>query len=99
MMHQSNGMTSSASTAASMANPSSQLPTGRLPETRAMAVPSRFCPPDTDPFETVEWEYRTAAIKDENGKVLFEQTNCEIPSSWTPLATNVVVSKYFYGEH
>ena len=64
-----------------------------------MSVPPRFCPPDTDPFATVEWDYRTAAIKDENGKVLFEQTNCEIPSSWSPLATNVVVSKYFYGEH
>ncbi|MEI8382254.1 MAG: vitamin B12-dependent ribonucleotide reductase [Planctomycetota bacterium] len=64
-----------------------------------MSVPPRFCPADTDPFSTVDWDYRTAAIKDENGKVLFEQTNCEIPSSWSPLATNVVVSKYFYGEH
>jgi len=65
---------------------------------RPMSVAPRFCPPDTDPFTTVEWDYRTAAIKDENGKVLFEQTNCEIPASWSPLATNVVVSKYFYGE-
>lgn len=100
MMHQSNGLTSSGSVAATTALPSSQVPGGRqLPETRAMSVPSKFCPADTDPFTTVEWDYRTAAIKDENGKVLFEQTNCEIPSSWSPLATNVVVSKYFYGEH
>jgi ribonucleoside-diphosphate reductase alpha chain len=51
-----------------------------------------------NPFETTEWEVRKAAIKDENGKVLFEQTNCEIPASWSQLATNVVVSKYFYGD-
>ena len=57
-----------------------------------------FCPVASDPFDTVEWDYRTAAIKDENGKVLFEQTNCEIPKDWSALATNVVVSKYFYGE-
>jgi ribonucleoside-diphosphate reductase alpha chain len=57
-----------------------------------------FCPAGVDPFATVEWEQRTAQIKDENGKVLFEQTNCEIPAQWSPLATNVVVSKYFYGE-
>jgi ribonucleoside-diphosphate reductase alpha chain len=63
-----------------------------------MRVTSYFCPPDVDPFETVEWEKRTAAIKDENGKVLFEQTDCEIPKDWSALATNVVVSKYFYGE-
>ena len=63
-----------------------------------MRVTSYFCPPDVDPFDTVEWEKRTAAIKDENGRVLFEQTDCEIPKDWSALATNVVVSKYFYGE-
>lgn len=65
-----------------------------------MRVESLFCPADVhDPFETVEWELRSAAIKDENGDVLFEQTDCEIPASWSQLATNVVVSKYFYGEN
>ncbi|MFO1005887.1 MAG: adenosylcobalamin-dependent ribonucleoside-diphosphate reductase, partial [Planctomycetaceae bacterium] len=58
-----------------------------------------FCPNGQDPFNTVEWDFRTAAIKDENGKVLFEQTDCEVPKEWSALATNVVVSKYFYGEH
>ena len=100
MMHQSNGMTSSGSTVASTTAPNNSGHPGRsLPEIRPMSVAPKFCPADTDPFTTVDWDYRTAAIKDENGKVLFEQTNCEIPSAWTPLATNVVVSKYFYGEH
>ncbi len=58
-----------------------------------------FCPEDVaDPFETVEWDLRTAAIKGESGEVLFEQTDCEVPAFWSQLATNVVVSKYFYGE-
>jgi len=66
---------------------------------QTMTVEPCFCPPDVaDPFETTEWEHRTAHIKDENGGILFEQTDCEIPKSWSPLATNVVVSKYFYGE-
>lgn len=64
-----------------------------------LAVDAVFCPEDVaDPFDTVEWDLRTAAIKGESGDVLFEQTDCEIPSSWSQLATNVVVSKYFYGE-
>jgi ribonucleoside-diphosphate reductase alpha chain len=50
-----------------------------------------------DPFETVEWELRTAAISGEDGKLVFEQKECEIPKSWSQLATNVVVSKYFRG--
>ena len=64
-----------------------------------LKIQQQFCPEGVqDPFTTVEWETRSAAIKDENGKVLFEQTNCEIPATWTQLATNVVVSKYFYGD-
>ena len=31
-------------------------------------------------------------------KLIFEQTNCEVPSFWSQLATNVICSKYFYGE-
>jgi len=57
-----------------------------------------FCPSGvSDPFETVEWDLRTAAIKGESGEVLFEQHECEVPGGWSQLATNVVVSKYFYG--
>jgi ribonucleoside-diphosphate reductase alpha chain len=63
-----------------------------------MQVLPQFCPPGVDPFETVEWDKRTAQIKDESGGVLFEQTECEVPKTWSALATNVVVSKYFYGE-
>ncbi len=66
----------------------------------ALAIDPVFCPVNVSaPFETVQWDIRTAAIKDENGEVLFEQTNCEVPSFWSQLATNVVVSKYFYGEN
>ena len=64
-----------------------------------LKVAATFCPEnDESPFETVAWELRSAAIKDESGKVLFEQTDCEVPASWTQLAANVVVSKYFYGD-
>lgn len=64
-----------------------------------LKVAASFCPENADsPFETVNWELRSAAIKDESGKVLFEQTDCEVPASWSQLAANVVVSKYFYGD-
>ncbi|MEO1528431.1 MAG: vitamin B12-dependent ribonucleotide reductase [Planctomycetota bacterium] len=64
-----------------------------------LKIEPTFCPTDgKSPFETTEWELRSAAIKDETGNVLFEQNNCEIPADWSQLATNVVVSKYFYGD-
>ena len=68
------------------------------PTSMKVATTPSFCPAGTDPFDTVEWEYRSAHIKDENGNVLFEQTDCEVPAGWSSLATNVVVSKYFFGE-
>ena len=49
-------------------------------------------------FDAVAWERRKAAITDDKGAVLFEQTNVEVPKSWSMLATNVVASKYFYGD-
>ncbi|HEY3392816.1 MAG TPA: vitamin B12-dependent ribonucleotide reductase, partial [Lacipirellulaceae bacterium] len=64
-----------------------------------LKVDALFCPTDVeDLFSTVDWEVRSAQIKGENGELIFEQTNCEVPSFWSQLATNVICSKYFYGE-
>src|SRR5262245_31512771 len=57
-----------------------------------------FSDPVIKPFEQVQWERRTAEISDDAGKVIFKQENVEVPSTWSLLATKVVVSKYFYGE-
>jgi ribonucleoside-diphosphate reductase alpha chain len=70
------------------------------PPSMGIAIEPAFCPIDVaEPFDTVQWEVRTAAIKGEGGDVLFEQKDCEVPAFWSQLATNVVVNKYFYGEN
>jgi ribonucleoside-diphosphate reductase alpha chain len=68
---------------------------GRRP--RGLALARFFTRPGENPFDTVEWELRTAKISNERGEVVFEQTDVEIPKSWSQLASNVVVSKYFRG--
>src|SRR5277367_6121900 len=50
------------------------------------------------PFDEIEWESRTAEITDDSGKAIFKQENVEVPKSWSPLATKIAVSKYFYGD-
>jgi ribonucleoside-diphosphate reductase alpha chain len=50
------------------------------------------------PFDQMEWERRTAEITDDGGKVIFKQENIEVPKNWSPLATKIAVSKYFYGD-
>lgn len=47
------------------------------------------------PYDNVEWEYRTASITNDKGEKILDMNDVEIPSFWSQLATNVVVSKYF----
>ena len=63
-----------------------------------MEVPRVFSTEGVSPFDQIEWDFRTAEIKDERGRAIFQQTDCEIPRGWSQLATNVVASKYFYGD-
>src|SRR5262247_1565916 len=49
------------------------------------------------PYDSVQWEYRTAAITGEGGEVIFEQKDVEVPRTWSMTATNIVASKYFHG--
>ncbi|MFI5287391.1 MAG: vitamin B12-dependent ribonucleotide reductase [Candidatus Dormibacteria bacterium] len=61
-------------------------------------VERRFTHEGVHPFDEVTWELRTAAIGNEKGETVFEQKDCEIPTFWSQMATNVVVSKYFRGK-
>src|ERR1700722_17966114 len=50
------------------------------------------------PYDEVKWELRTASIGNDKGAVIFEQRDVEVPVDWSQTATNIVVSKYFYGK-
>jgi ribonucleoside-diphosphate reductase alpha chain len=63
-----------------------------------MVVPRIFSKAGISPFDEIEWERRIAEITDDTGKIIFRQEDVEVPKTWSVLATNVVVSKYFYGE-
>ena len=82
--------------------PATSGKTGRRGKTPAVApyglkLQRYFTAPGDDGFANVEWELRTAAITGENGKMVFEQKDVEVPKSWSQTATNVVVQKYFRG--
>ncbi len=63
-----------------------------------LTIPRIFSTEGTSPFDSVTWETRDAVIRNQGGKAIFEQKGVEFPVSWSQLATNVVASKYFYGE-
>jgi ribonucleoside-diphosphate reductase alpha chain len=72
-------------------------PKTKTPAEHGLAITRHFTRPGVDPFDSVEWEIRTAKITSETGVSVFEQNDVEIPAQWSQLATNVVVSKYFRG--
>jgi ribonucleoside-diphosphate reductase alpha chain len=65
--------------------------------TTGLKIPRYFSRAGISPYDEIEWELRTASIANEKGKVVFEQSNVEIPKAWSLMATQVVVSKYFRG--
>ncbi len=68
-----------------------------MPTSRGLTFERRWTTPGIHPYDEVTWERRRASIANESGKAVFEQDDVEVPSFWSQLATNVVVSKYFRG--
>ncbi len=65
---------------------------------KGIRVERYFSKEGVHPFDAVEWEERTAEIKDwKTGQVSFRQENLEFPKSWSQRATDIVASKYFRG--
>src|ERR1700688_1260464 len=62
-----------------------------------LAIERFFSRPGVDPMSEDQWELRSAVISGEDGRVVFEQKDVEVPRVWSQTATNVVVSKYFRG--
>src|SRR5574341_2046582 len=85
-----------------MANIASQTAELSVKEARVkgkggLTITRYFSRAGVHPYDEIEWEQRNASIINEKGKVVFEQSNVEIPKSWSQMATQVVVSKYFRG--
>jgi ribonucleoside-diphosphate reductase alpha chain len=59
---------------------------------QGLSIERHFTTPGVDPFETVEWELRTASVGS------FHQDGVEFPKSWSQNATNIVTQKYFRGQ-
>ncbi|MGC1343274.1 MAG: hypothetical protein WA854_13160, partial [Candidatus Binataceae bacterium] len=74
-----------------------QQPQGQQIARNPLALERFFTKPGVDPMSEVEWELRSAVISGEDGRVVFEQREVEVPRFWSQTATNVVVSKYFRG--
>jgi ribonucleoside-diphosphate reductase alpha chain len=73
-----------------------RVTTVRNPEAR-LPIERFFTKPETDPYDELAWDLRSAVIEGADGTPVFEQHDIEFPAAWSQNATNVVASKYFRG--
>ncbi|MBL8760435.1 MAG: vitamin B12-dependent ribonucleotide reductase, partial [Phycisphaerae bacterium] len=60
-----------------------------------MKISRKFTVAGRDPFATVGWVKRSSKITNPDGSVVFEMKDAEVPETWSQLATDIMVSKYF----
>src|SRR3989344_556715 len=62
---------------------------------KGLKIERRFTKPGANPLDAVTYEKRSSVISNTDGSTVFKMENAEVPKSWSQLATNIVVSKYF----
>ena len=60
-----------------------------------MKITRKFTVQGQDPFATVKWVRRSSKITNPDGSVVFQMDDAEVPETWSQLATDIMVSKYF----
>ena len=62
---------------------------------RGVHVERHFTAAGTDPLDAVVYERRASAITNPDGSIVFKMEGAEVPASWSQLATDILISKYF----
>jgi ribonucleoside-diphosphate reductase alpha chain len=63
--------------------------------TRGLSIDRFFTTPGVHPFAEIKWDTRKTVISNPDGSIVFQMDNAEVPESWSQLATDIAVSKYF----
>ena len=64
-------------------------------EPLGLQIERRFTAEGRDPYENTRWRRRESRITNPDGSVVFEMEDAEAPASWSQVATDIIVSKYF----
>ncbi len=67
----------------------------RTGASRGLTVTRRFTRSGQDPLDAVVYERRSSTITNPDGSIVFKMEGADVPASWSQLATDIVISKYF----
>ncbi|MGA2449029.1 MAG: hypothetical protein ABTD50_10165, partial [Polyangiaceae bacterium] len=62
---------------------------------RGLHVRRHFTEVGVHPLDAVVYERRSSTITNPDGSIVFKMDGAEVPASWSQLATDIVISKYF----
>ena len=60
-----------------------------------LRIQRQFTTEGRDPYDGVAWTRRESRIVNPDGSVVFEMDDAEVPTTWSQVATDIIVSKYF----
>ncbi|MHC4996561.1 MAG: vitamin B12-dependent ribonucleotide reductase, partial [Planctomycetota bacterium] len=60
-----------------------------------MKIERKFTQQGKDVYDLIDWTKRSSRINNPDGSIVFEMNDVEVPASWSQLATDIMVSKYF----
>jgi ribonucleoside-diphosphate reductase alpha chain len=60
-----------------------------------LRINRRFTEAGEDAYDKIEWSRRDSRITNPDGSIVFEMTDAEIPTGWSQVAADIIVSKYF----
>jgi ribonucleoside-diphosphate reductase alpha chain len=63
--------------------------------TGSITLSRRFSTVGKNPLDLVQYVKSNSKIKDTDGQTVFEMKDVEVPASWSQLAIDILVSKYF----
>jgi len=62
---------------------------------KGLRITRRFTEAGKSPYDQIDWSRRDSRITNPDGSVVFEMLDAEIPASWSQVASDIMVSKYF----
>jgi len=68
------------------------MPAKKMPAS-PLQFSRQFTQDAVSPFDMFEYDYRTSAIKNPSGEIVFLMENVEVPKQWSQIAKNIFVKQ------
>ena len=60
-----------------------------------MKIERNFTKAGEDAYSAIEFQMVSSEIRNPDGSIVFQLENCEVPTSWSQVASDVIAQKYF----